>query len=192
MPLIKEFRAIHQKVTFALSFGDTPEIIDTILKNKADFAFCDDGPYRKKFGQISFTQVFKEELVLVCSRAYYDKHIKSGQSYRHLTRLDHIPYNPFEEGVRKWYIYHFKKVPPLTGSLMIDNASGVVTAIRMDFGLGVVPRSMIQQDVESGQMVVIKTKDVMENQVLLVQLKDKAEKGPEKHFLRFLRETATN
>ncbi|MES2801347.1 MAG: LysR family transcriptional regulator [Bdellovibrionota bacterium] len=178
------FKFKHAK--FELEFGLPDNLLGKVLNQELDFAFCDGGPYLKKYSKLVVHQtVFKEEAVLVCSKEFYQKWVKGVHTFEHLSSLPHSDYRPDRKVLNLWYQYHFNKIPSefdlrLSGS----QVNAMIQAALMGIGLVFIPTQLIESELKSKKLVIIPTKkSPYINPIVLVQKADKVPSLLEKTFI---------
>jgi DNA-binding transcriptional LysR family regulator len=176
---------------FELHFGLPDELIAKVVTQELDFAFCDSGPYLKKFEKLVIHQtVFEEEAVMVCSKSFYQKFVDGDHSYAHLSGLPHSDYRPDRKVLNLWYQHHFHKIPPkMNLRLAASNVNAMREAALHGLGLVFIPTHLIANELKSGKLVAIPTKkSPYINPIVLVQKADKIPSHFEKSFiLKFIR-----
>ncbi len=164
----------------------TLHLLSRVLNQDLDFAFCDGGPYLKKYSKlIVYQTVFKEEAVLVCSKEFYQKWVKGDHTFEHLSFLPHSDYRPDRKVLNLWYQYHFNKIPSefdlrLSGS----QVNAMIQSALMGIGLVFIPTHLIELELKAKKLVIIPTKkSAYINPIVLVQKADKVPSLLEKTFI---------
>jgi DNA-binding transcriptional LysR family regulator len=167
-----------------VSLKDTQLLIESLLQGKFDFVFLDETPLLNQFPEVVVTPCFKEELVLCASTKFCrDNKVPKKPSIHDLQRLPHVPYHKGKEGVHKWYLHHFKRVPDLNFKLSFDHPLSVLKAILSGCGLGVLPVSCLRDHM--GEVLKIEgPRGPLINKVQIGQLKDKRPSAQEKQLIR--------
>ncbi len=178
------FKFKHAK--FEIEFGLPDHLLGRVLNQELDFAFCDGGPYLKKYSKLVIHQtVFKEEAVLVCSKDFYQKSVKGNHTFEHLSSLPHSDYRSDRKVLNLWYQYHFNKIPSgfdlrLSGS----QVNAMIQAALMGIGLVFIPTHLIESELKTKKLVIIPTKKpAYINPIVLVQKADKVPSLLEKTFI---------
>jgi DNA-binding transcriptional LysR family regulator len=172
---------------FQLQFGLPDDLIMKVISQELDFAFCDSGPYLKKFEKlVVFKTVFEEEAILVSSKTFYQKHIHGNHGFHHLSVLPHVGYRPDRKVLNLWYQHHFHKVPAkLDLRLSAGNVNAMKEAALNGIGLAFIPTYLIETELKSGKLVAIPTKkSPYINPIVLVQKADKVPGHLEKTFIQ--------
>lgn len=192
--IFASFRSLYPKVGFSLEYGDSSVLTPKVLNGELDFAFTDMflsdyGVTGKELSPFDLEIVFEEELVLACSKKYYEEHVKGDHSYNHLSRLDYINYHAYDLVLVSWYKHHFGKTHMnLNVVFVADSAPTVKSAIKHHMGLGFTSPHLIWDDLETGEIRIIKTeKNEVKNRIALVQLKDKIHSLTERTFQGFFK-----
>lgn len=176
----------HHDARFQIEFGLPDELLQKVVSQELDFAFCDGGPYLKKYSKLILHQtVFKEEAVLVCSREFYQMEVRGDYSFGHLSSLPHSEYRPDRKVLNLWYQHHFGKTPvSLDLRLSAPQVNAMIQAALAGMGLVFIPTHLIQAELKSKKLVVIPTKkSAYVNPIVLVQKADKVPTLLEKKFI---------
>jgi len=187
------FRKKYPEVVFAMKLGDPSQIFPKIKSGKLDFGMVDtfatqDQAY-EDFGIYSIEPLIEEEVVLACSKRYYEREIKGNHSFENLASKEFISYQKSSLTLRNWFKYHFNKFPiGLNRVLTVDSHQAVITGIRNQLGMGVIASHIVKKDIKRGKIVPVKTeKKSVINRISLVQLQDKIPTLTEKTFINFLK-----
>lgn len=183
VPATKEF----SDAQFRLEFGLPDDLMLKVISQELDFAFCDTGPYLRKYEKLLVqTKVFEEEAVLVCSKHFYNEHIKHNHTFAHLSELPHVDYRSDRKILNLWYQHHFHRVPAkINLRLSAGNVAAMKEAALCGIGLAFIPTYLIDAELKSGKIVVILTKkSAYINPIYLVQKADKVPGHLEKTFIQ--------
>lgn len=191
VPACARFKASYPQVSFQLEFGHPDRLLPGIKKGDLDFALVDifsrQGEYSRDKAVLNIQSIFIEELVLACSKDYYDRQIIGEQLFKALAESDYIAYQPHAPAIKDWFRHHFQNTTPqLKTSMIVESVRGVIAGIRQHLGLGIVPSHLITQEIDLGSIVVIRppTRELI-NQISLVRLLDKVPNLTEKEFITF-------
>jgi DNA-binding transcriptional LysR family regulator len=191
--IFASFRKQYPDVVFTLKLGDPSEIFPMIREGSLDFGLVDVFLTRDQvfedFGIYSIEPVIEEEVIMACSKEYYDKNIKGDHSFRNLSSREFISYQKSSLTLRNWFKHHFHRFSPeLNRVLTVDNHQAVITAIKNHLGMGVIASHIVSRDIKKGRIIPIKTgKNDVVNKISLVLLQDKIPNLTEKAFLQFLK-----
>ncbi|MBI4404112.1 MAG: LysR family transcriptional regulator [Deltaproteobacteria bacterium] len=188
--VLAEFRQAYPMVRFEITLATPSKLLDQLVANHLDLAFVDHGHAYKKSSPVSTLTIYREELLLVCSREYYRKSIKHDHSFENLSRRHFVDYVNHCAVLKRWFLHHFKRCPSdFDLVLSVESAHGIASSIRHHMGLGVVPRSAIKSELKSGTFTAITTPEPeLVNEIMLTQLSAKKPSLAEKAFVRFYRE----
>lgn len=191
--LMAAFRVKYPEVVFSMVLGDPSEIFPQIRSGELDFgmvdAFLTRGQIQEDFGIYSMEPLIDEEVIMACSKGYYDTEINGDHSFENLATKAFISYQKTSLTLRNWFKYHFNRFPPdLNRVLTVDSHQAVITGIKNQLGMGVIAGHIVQRDIRRGRIIPIKTgkKDVI-NKISLVQLQDKVPSLTEKTFINYLK-----
>lgn len=192
------FRKMHPEVTFTLKLGESLPILNLVKDGRLDFALVDfflvEEQVLASSGLYSVEPVFEEELVLACSKAYYDLEVKGDCSFENLVGKEFICDEHDEMVLFHWFRHHFNRTDRNLNVVMtVDNHQAVVTGLKLGMGLGVTASHFIWEDLIQGAIIPVKTlKKNMINKISMIQLQDKIPTLTEKTFYRYFQEEMTH
>lgn len=190
--IVAAFRNRYPEVTFYLKLGDPNALLTMLKKGQIDFALVDVFQTRNQYyGNLDtydFQSLAQEEIILACSKQYYDKFVNEDHSFTHLAKQDFITYRRNSQTIKAWFKHHFKKPNvPLQSVLTVDSHQAIINAIQHHVGMGIIASHLVSKEIKNGQIVGIKTsKPEIRNEISLTQLLDKIPTVTEKAFLKFL------
>ena len=190
--IVADFREQYQDVTFTLEFGTPGILLPLLKKGLVDFALVDMFLTRNTHpGQLDmyhFDPVVEEEVILACSKRYYEKSLKKDQSFTTLSKQNFISYKKNNQTVKQWFKHHFSKTNiHVHDVLTVDNHEAVISAIKKDIGLGIVASHLVEKEIQTEQIVHIKTSaSEITNAIALVNLQEKIPTLTEKVFGKYL------
>ncbi|HWU42869.1 MAG TPA: LysR substrate-binding domain-containing protein, partial [Bdellovibrio sp.] len=132
----------------------------------------------------------REEFVLVAGPKFYSENIKGDHSLSRLQRLTIVDYLPHAPVARMWFKHHFNKaLTDLDVVYSAESVRGVLKAISLNMGVGVVPAHLLKS--ESSRFKVISTgKKNLVNQITLALPLSKKLTLTEKTFIEFVKSRA--
>ena len=190
--ILSSFRKQYPDVTFYLKLGDPATILPMISAGEIDFALLDVFLTHKHYfgdlGAYSITPIIEEEVIMACSKAYYDEAIKGDHSYENIRSAKFISYHPNALTLINWFKHHFNKTSQkLDIVLTVDNIQTVISAILNDMGMAVVASHLVYDAIQTGKIIPVTTeKCEIINPISLVELLDKIPSLTEKTFRSFL------
>jgi DNA-binding transcriptional LysR family regulator len=187
IPLMSKFQAAYPRVKFHLSIGETHRLIDQILNFELDFSITDDSIPQESFSKISAEEVFKEELVLVCSKDFYLEHHDDFKTIKTMKELPHLDYYKNMPLIQRWYRLYYKRQVKVELSHTIDNVETMVEALRRGLGLGIIPNDLLKESALARDLQVISTHVKLHNGLVLVQEGNYINNNLMKKFINFLR-----
>ncbi|XXJ19009.1 LysR family transcriptional regulator [Desulfovibrio caledoniensis] len=186
------FRESCPDVTFTLKLADTAEILSMIRDGAVDFGLVDDFFLRDRLeegvGPCAVEPLIDEEVVLACSREYYEQAIAGDHSFAHLAGREFVAYRESSLTLTGWFLHHFgKPCAGLNRVLSADSHQAIISGIRAHLGLGVIASHLVREDLAAGSIVPIRTgtREIV-NTISLAQLLDKVPNLTERTFLRYL------
>lgn len=191
-----QFHEQYSDVDFHLELGHPDKLLPLLKAGKLDLAFADifahQGGYQREYAQFSIEPVFDETLVLACSKSYQLAAAIITNDLKSILNSNFIAYQQHAPSVRSWLKHHFNKESANFRTLLsVESVRGVIKCIRQGLGLGIVPRYLVQKEIQTGEIVVIETvQEELVNKISLVRLLDKIPRLTEKLFLEsFIRLT---
>ncbi|MBN2419602.1 MAG: LysR family transcriptional regulator [Deltaproteobacteria bacterium] len=194
MPILfAEFRNQYPDVSFDLVLGHPAILLPCLREGRLDFAFADifvrKGEFTRELAVYSIEPVIDEELILVCSRTYFEKKLRKEQGIRELMNGDFISYQLHYPALRSWFRHHYNKhAIKLNIAMTIENVEGVLEGVRNNIGMGILPSHIIRDQLGKGELIHIRTrKKELINHISLIQLLDKVPNMTERTFLEYFR-----
>lgn len=184
------FRAKYDKVSFSLELGRPSTLLAKVNSGELDFAFVDTFPTKDQhysdFGSFSVQPIIDEQVVLACSKSFFDTHFKKEPTYDDLVTSPFISQEEDGRALYNWFLHHFGKKPTrLNIVLTIAHHQTVVSGIRHHIGLGIIVNHLVWDDIQSGKIVIIRDGELQAvNRISVVQLQDKIPTLTERTFLR--------
>lgn len=191
--MIASFREKYPEVVFTMKLGDPSMIFPMIRSGALDFGMVDifatQDQIQGDFGVYSIEPLIDEEVVMACSKVYYDKEIRGDHSFENLVVKGFISYQKSSITLRNWFRHHFNRFSlKLNRVLTVDSHEAVIKGIKNHLGMGMIAAHIVQQDIKGGQIVPIQMdKSDAINTIALVQLQDKVPSLTEKTFIEFLK-----
>lgn len=192
--IVARFREVYPEVIFSLKLGDPSEIFPMIANGDLDFGLVDAFLTQEQIfgdsGIYSIEPLIEEEVILACSKKYYDKEIRGDHSFENLALKEFISYQRTSLTLKNWFKHHFNKFSVNLNRVMtVDSHQAVITGITHNIGLGVIASHIVQKEIRKNIIVPIKTscQDVI-NKISLVLLQDKIPTLTEKTFLKYFKE----
>ncbi|OFZ18420.1 MAG: hypothetical protein A2X94_15140 [Bdellovibrionales bacterium GWB1_55_8] len=195
IPTFSSFAESYPNISLKVKLGSPRALIQGLLSNELDFAYCDDGPYFSTHrSTLAVEHGFKEELVMACSRSFFERHLSTGANFSALVKLRHVDYVEDHSAVNIWYKHHFKKTAlRLDLALVSENVHALIRGIKQGLGLGMVPSYLVENDIRRGDVVVISTgRSELQNPIVLVQHQDRILPLREKLLISFVKKNGKN
>lgn len=196
--VMASFREKYEKVTFDLLLGRPSDLLPKVNSGDLDFAFIDTFPTRQQhysdYGNFSITPVIEEEVVLACSKQFFENRLNGDISYTNLANSIFVSQQHDARALNNWFMHHFgKSVTRLEIALTVASHQAVVSSVRNHLGLGIIVTHLVWKEIQSGNIVVIKDTDKQAiNRISTVQLQDKIPTISEKAFLSHFYSAAKN
>ncbi|MDA3903142.1 MAG: LysR family transcriptional regulator [Desulfuromusa sp.] len=187
-----KFRQLYPDVIFKLKFKESIPLLTMIMEGVLDYALVD--VYFKQGELPSFPAIFsidpvlKEEMILVCSKDFYQREIAGDHSFKHLLTKNYITDEDDPSILTLWFKHHFRKSPENLNIVMtLDSHEALISALKLGMGLGIATAHLVWDEIQRGDVVPITTlQENMVNMISLVQLQDKVPTLTEKTFRDFM------
>ena len=150
-----------------------------------DFAITDDAIPHDAVSKISKREVFREELVMVCSKSFSKEHAKELTNVKTLKDLPHLDYSKNLPLIQRWYKLQYKRQVKISNFNTIDNVETMVVAIREGMGLAVIPQSLLE-NLSKDLHLITNVGGILHNQLYLVQEQNYINNTLLKKFLQFM------
>ena len=189
IPILKKFQDEFPRVRFNLTIAETRRLVDLIAGFEMDFAITDDAIPFETASKITKREVFREELVMVCSKSFSKKYIEELSSIKTLKDLPHLDYSKNLPLIQRWYKLHYKRQVKIADYNVIDNVETMVAALREGLGLGVIPKSLLVDQLSKELQIVTYQTGILHNQLYLIQESNYINNTLIKKFLQFMNES---
>jgi DNA-binding transcriptional LysR family regulator len=186
IPLMKKFQEDHPRVRFQLTIAETKRLVELISAFELDFAITDDAIPQDVLSKISKKEVFKEELVMVCSKQFLKSHTKNMSSIKLMKDLQHIDYSSNLPLIQRWYKLQYKRQVKISDFHIIDNVETMVAALREGLGLGIIPKSLLTEQLLKELHPVETGGKIITNPLFLVQESNYINNTLMKRFLQYM------
>jgi len=167
LPLIcNRFRFRFPTVTFKLHGGNSNNLLSELSKNNLDLALIEQelDCSTKKTAVPFYTHetIFTEDLLMVCSKGYFTRKalFRSGETdVKDLEKCEFLQVFNEQYILPQWFLHHFNRSPSYEFNIVLtaNSRQAILTGIRSGMGLGIVPRSLVRSEMESGTIVAIST-----------------------------------
>lgn len=188
------YRQTYPDVRFQLELGHPSVLLPLLKEGQLDILFADiyakQAEYSRDLTLFQIDPVLDERLVLVCSNEYYVKFLAPNPSLERLLPCDYIAYQPHAPALKSWFKHHYNRESiSLSIALTVESVQGVISATKLNMGLGLIPSHLIQDEIEHKTLIKISTKQKdLVNRISLVQLLDKIASPTEKWFIHYFME----
>jgi DNA-binding transcriptional LysR family regulator len=187
IPVLKKFNLMHPHVRFHLTIAETRRLLDQIIGFELDFAITDDAIPNDFLTKVGTKDIYREELVLVCSQEFYKLYEKSLNHLDKIKSLPHLDYSKDLPLLQRWYKLTYKKQVKLTHFHVINNVETMVMALKEGMGLGIIPKDFFQDKLRTKDLRIIPHQTgQLYNQLYLVQENNYINNLALKQFLSFL------
>ncbi len=191
LPFLTEFQQSYPDVNISLYSGNPSELLKKLFDGEMDLAFIDlfssteQGQLIGNLSAYTAKSVFEVELLLTCSKTYYDSHVQGDHSYQNLKKCCYGTYEEYWLELKSWFKHHFERIP--TRLHIRFKAQDMPTAtlwLKNDMGLGVVDGYWVADLIDSGEVIPIATdQPQIMNRISMMRLQGKSMSALEKIFL---------
>ncbi|SHJ19712.1 DNA-binding transcriptional regulator, LysR family [Malonomonas rubra DSM 5091] len=188
------FRQSYPEVRFRFSFDENVPLLEMLKNGDLDFVLVDVFMSKGQFVEtphlFNIDPLVDEELILACSKDYYQREIQRDHSFANLVAKDYISDEDELMFLNHWFRHHFKKVPAKLNLVMTtDSHEALISGIRLGMGLGQTSTHLVYEELTCGEIVPITTsKKNALSWTSLVQLQDKVPSLTEKTFITHLKQ----
>jgi DNA-binding transcriptional LysR family regulator len=190
LPILKKFQLEFPRVRFHLTIAETRRLVNLISNFEMDFAITDDAIPHEAVSKISKREVFREELVMVCSKEFSKEHAKELLNIKTQKDLPHLDYSKNLPLIQRWYKLHYKRQVKISNFNTIDNVETMVVAIKEGMGLAVIPKSLFTNSqgnsIPKDFHIISNQGGILHNQLYLVQDYNYINNTLLKKFLHFM------
>lgn len=186
----------YPEVSLQLDLGDPNALFTKVASGDLDFAYIDILPifFTAPGGLTAYEvqPVLNEELVLACSKTYYDTKIKN-ISYEKLITLNYIGYKTDISLFCSWFSMQFHREPStLDMAMVVDSAGAIISGMEENMGLAVIVSHLISRQLAEGSLVSIKTRpEKLQNTIACVRFRNKKQTKTESVFQEFFQRQAS-
>lgn len=195
-PIFAAFRALYPEVRFQLELGHPNVLLPLVQEGKLDVTFVDifsqGWSHPSVLSSFNITPVFAEALVLIGSAEYCeawnvpchceDPHLLLESSF--------IAYKKEAPSIKSWFAHHFASSSmrqiQLDLALVVESVRAAITAVKHNMGLAIIPSQIVENEIQSGEMVQICTSvEPILNRISIVQYSDSVPTLTQKKFVHF-------
>jgi DNA-binding transcriptional LysR family regulator len=172
IPIIAKISKSHPEIKFEIKYGLADSLLPLIEKGLLDFIFVDS---IEKSSVLTYEDVYQEEIVLCCTKKYFNGIGKIQISKKSLPTFKFITYFDDARLVQEWFRKCYKlNNSKLNISITTKDAQGVFACIQNSMGFGVLPMHMFRKD--KTDLVIIKPKfSNFKNTISLAYIKERLE-----------------
>ncbi|MCG8620175.1 MAG: LysR family transcriptional regulator [Desulfobacterales bacterium] len=191
LPFLTEFQKMYPDVKVTLYSGNPAELLKQLHDGQIDVAFIDLFSSTEKghiIGNLSaYTtkSMFEVELLMVCSKQYYDTQLNGDHSFENLINCSYGTYEENGLELKSWFKHHFEIIPSkLNIKFKAQNMPTVILWLKNHMGLGIVDGYWVADLIDKGEIVPITTdKPQIMNRISMMRLDGKSMSALETIFL---------
>ena len=191
LPFLTEFQNLYPAVKMSLYSGNPAELLRQLYDGQIDMAFIDlfssteKGQLIGNLSAYTAKTMFEVELLLVCSKHYYDSHVQGDHSYRKLKTCIYGTYEDYGLELKSWFKHHFDRIPNnLNIKFRAQNMPTSILWLKKDMGLGIVDGYWVADLIDKGEIMPIATeRPQIMNRISMMRLQGKSMSALETLFL---------
>ena len=170
VPIMKKFSKLYPEVQFFLTIAETHRLLEAVGNFEMHFAITDAFVSSELDNKIVKRSIFKEELIMICSKEFYKDNHENILHVKDLKNLTHLCYARSLPIVQRWYLLTYKKQVKINHFHVIDNVETMIEALKHGLGLGIVPKDLISNSQLQKEFHTVQFKnDSLFNELFLVQ-----------------------
>jgi DNA-binding transcriptional LysR family regulator len=148
LPNLSRIRRQFPQVQFHITYGLAHELNSLIMEGKLDFAFTDQYQMNPA---IKSEVVYHENLILCCSKEYFDLVSAPKKDRAFFESLSYVDYQSGEPILRDWFerAFGFKKMKLPIATYSFD-VQGIATLVTHSMGVGVLPEHVFTKLKDNG------------------------------------------
>jgi DNA-binding transcriptional LysR family regulator len=191
LPFLTAFQKSYPAVKISLHTGNPAELLKQLYEGRIDMAFIDlfssteKGQLIGNLSAYTAQTIFEVELLMVCSKQYYDTHVNGDHSYQNLKKCTYGTYEDFGLELKSWFNHHFDRIPAnLNIKFTAQNMPTSILWLKNHMGLGLADGYWVADLIDNGEMIPITTNqpNIM-NRISMMRLQGKAMSALETIFL---------
>lgn len=181
LPFLTGFQKLFPAVKISLYSGNPAKLLKQLYDGQVDMAFIDlfssteKGQLIGNLSAYTAKSMFEVELLLACSKQYYDIHLKGDHSYQNLKKCSYGTYADYGLELKSWFKHHFDHIP--TNLNIKFRAQDMPTAtlwLKNHMGLVIVDGYWVASLIDSGEIIPITTdQPQIMNRISMMRLQGK-------------------
>jgi DNA-binding transcriptional LysR family regulator len=194
-PIFSEFWQKYPAVKFHLTLGEQSLIVNACRNNELDVALVDIfGNKEEESWNLLQVPLIDEPLILVGSVKYIRQHLNAGITLETLLKCQFVAYKSQAPELTEWFSHHFgNPVRQFEVVLTVENVHAVISAVRSNLGLGIVPLYLVQNGIQKKEFEQIGVrKDDVRSRISLMRLAGRKPALSEKLFIELLKRKLDN
>jgi DNA-binding transcriptional LysR family regulator len=174
-----------------LVHGFSCELVAGVREGRLDLAVS---PTVPDGGDLEWTKLFTEELVLVAAKGYaaiegMSEADKAAGAFPEWCRL--IAYDPRLPHIKRYWRMAFRRIPELPASLIVPDLRSVMNAVVAGLGISVLPTYLCAEELDRGALEVVHRPEPPPAEVLyLVRSRSRRRSATVRHLHDLLLESA--
>ena len=175
------FRRRHPSVTFELQLDVPVRQLEKLGEGKLDIAFIDNGDVHAGKFPVKVQPFLRETFVMAAS----PERARGLRGFEALSQAPIVDYLRHAPVARLWFKHHFSRAPvELEVAYSAESVRGVLTAIKGDIGIGVVPERLLEGEFKSLKRIET-TRTPWINQIMIARGLGRTASKRESDFVAF-------
>lgn len=193
LPVLTEFQKLYPAVKISLYSGNPAKLLKQLYDKQIDMAFIDlfssteKGQLIGNLSAYTAKSMFEVELILTCSKQYYDTHVNGDHSYQNLKKCSYGTYEDEGLELKSWFKHHFDQIPGLLNiRFKAQDMPTSILWLKRHMGLGIVDGYWVADLIDRGEIMAITTEQPqIMNKISMMQLQGKSMSALETIFLDY-------
>jgi DNA-binding transcriptional LysR family regulator len=147
-------------------------------------------------GDLEWTKLFTEELVLVAARDYAPVDGMSEEDRaagRFPEWCKFVAYDPRLPLIRRYWRMVYRRLPEMSGSIIVPDLRSVLNAVLAGLGISVLPRYLCASELKRGELIILyRPEPRPANHLHLVRSRNRQRSATVRHLHDVLLESAKN
>ncbi|GAB6147049.1 LysR family transcriptional regulator [Desulfocicer niacini] len=191
LPFLAGFQKLYPAVKLSLHSGNPAKLLKQLYDGEIDMAFIDlfssteKGQLIGNLSAYTAKSMFEVELLLTCSKQYYDRYVKEDHSYTNLMKCAYVSYAEYGLELKSWFKHHFNRIPTqLNIKFKAEDMPTSILWVKHHMGLGIVDGYWVADLIDQGEIMPITTdQPQIMNRISMMRLQGKPMSALETVFL---------
>ena len=181
LPFLTMFQNLFPAVKISLHSGNPAKLLKQLYDGQIDMAFIDlfssteKGQLIGNLSAYTAKSLFEVELLLTCSKQYYDFYVKRDHTYANLKKCMYVTYADYGLELKSWFKHHFDHIPTkLNIKFRAEDMPTSILWLKSHMGLGIVDGYWVADLIDKGEIIPITTdRPQIMNRISMMRLQGK-------------------